>query len=670
MRLKHRLNSEVERKLSDAVFVGRLVKEDELSLTIMDEPVRYKDEFQDDIQFYIKCLSPIPDEVSAQFYYPNKIFTGSTQSKNNLKKFNDYIKYDRLPHFEKKDKVRELLHNKLIVFTLTARPEFLYVEILKIEDDIVPAKEYGIIPGPELRLDENKEDFEKKLVDKGRPFTLRMYPHIFEQPEFLFYEGTIYSVYLNTSPNPTTYTQDVSFNVTYKELNDKFYNMVDATIDSHIYFIDISKIMELRDLMHESDSSLSEKVVEAVLKLDEIAATELAEPIGIKKRPMSSSSSIKMTYKHNKEEIEFIKRLEENAKIKGLFYKQLDLSSFHISMKTNLLTIIGGMSGTGKSQLAQLYGETMGLEFGKNLVMIPVSPSYHEPNDILGYLNPTTGVYHESETGLVKLLLEAEQYPERMYMVIFDEMNLSQVEHWFSPFISLLELDEDKRFLSLFNENSHCINGKYKPKIKIGNNVIFVGTVNFDETTKSFSDRLLDRSNVISPNKMSFAESLAYDHGEKGKLETLDVYTTIYRKWATKDTQKGLKNLTVEEIHLLDELHNLLSSSDIQKGVSFRVALGIADFLTNIPATETGTLVIDRRDAFDLQLKQRVLTKINGIESYIEPLVGSQIDGDYNEGSITMLLKSEVGQKVSDFDQSIDTLKNKAKELMIYGFVN
>ena len=166
------------------------------------------------------------------------------------------------------------------------------------------------------------------------------------------------------------------------------------------------------------------------------------------------------------------------------------------------------MSGTGKSQLAKLYGETMGLQYGNELLMIPVSPSYHEPNDILGYLNPTTGVYYESETGLVDLLLKAQESPEQMFMVIFDEMNLSQVEHWFSPFISLLEVEEKNRYLNLFNENSYCVNPKYKSKIKIGDNVIFVGTVNFDETSKDFSDRLLDRTNVIVPTKMTFKESM------------------------------------------------------------------------------------------------------------------------------------------------------------------
>lgn len=669
MKLKRRINPEVVRKLKDAVFVGRLANENDFSGTPLGDPVYFKDEFQENIQFHIKCLSPIPEDVSKQFYFPNNIITGSTISNNNYRKLSEWMDYDRLHHFEKKEEVRNFLENKLIAFTFNVRTEIVYVELLQYENVLPSEQGYLMIPGPKLKLDEDKSDFENKMVDIRKPFILQHYPHIFELPEFIYFRGTIYQVSLNPSLNATTYSQKESEEVTYdSSIDDIFIDAVDMRIEDYLYFVQKDKILDIRDRVEEHGLSLSAK-----FELEKAREERIDQENSLVNEQSETTLASNVQVKYNKDEINFIKHLKDNARKRGLYFNDHDLYAFHISAKTNLLSIIGGMSGTGKSQLAKLYGETMGLQYGKELLMIPVSPSYHEPNDVLGYLNPTTGVYHESETGLVSLLLEAEESPERMFMVIFDEMNLSQVEHWFSPFISLLEIEEDDRYLTLFNENSYCVNNKYKAKVKIGNNIIFVGTVNFDETTKDFSDRLLDRTNVIVPTKLSFKQSLDILRSQSSdidQIDTLNIHTSIFRDdWVnTKQQNNSLSVLTESEITLLDEIHSILHEGDRQKGVSFRVALGISNFLANIPATEEEDLIIDRSVAFDMQLSQRILTKINGIASYVRPIVGHYENGEYILGSMANLLESAIGKKVSNFDISLNHLKSKAKELMLYGY--
>lgn len=666
MKLKQRINPDLERKLKDAVFVGRLVREEDLAGTLISEPVYFKDEFSEDLQFHIKCLSPIPEELSDNFYFPNKVITGGTRSPNNFRKLNEWINFDQMHHFEKKDKLLQFLENKLIVFNLSIVPGFIYAELLKVENISPSEKGYWLIPSPQLRLDEAKDEFEKKLVEQRRPFTLKHYPHIFESPEFIYYQGTLYKVSLNPSQNPTTYTQSEIEEVYYHPSIDSFFmKYVDARLDEHLYFIRLESLVDLRDEVEKNKRSLNSKIENAT-KLDNDTKEE-------EKELVNNQHKTQINSKYSKLEIEFIELLKKNAQRRGLYFNEEDLYAFHISAKTNLLSIIGGMSGTGKSQLAKLYGETMNLEYGKELLMIPVSPSYHEPNDVLGYLNPTTGVYHESETGLVSLLLEAEQTPEKMFMVIFDEMNLSQVEHWFSPFISLLEIEEENRYLTLFNKGSYCVNNKYKSQVRIGNNIIFVGTVNFDETTKDFSDRLLDRTNVITPTKLSFKQSLEIlrnQDEEDNQIESVDILTNVYRKnWVYTDEDiTRLSVLSEEEIEILDAIHELLHKGDLQKGVSFRVALGIARFLANIPVNKDGKPLIERSKAFDMQINQRILTKIKGLDSYVRPLVGAYSNGQYINGEIANLLTTDEAQLVSTFDISLKTLKSKAKELMLYGF--
>lgn len=666
MKLKSELHPETKRKLSDAVFVGRLAREDELFDTTFPSPVYYKDEWRNDIQFLIKCLSPIPEEVKFHFAHNNKLIIGSTVSLNNDRKLAEKIDMSRVPHFEYIDKITELLNNNLILFSLNskANASYVYAEILSIEDVTPSDKGYQLIPGPELRLNESISNYEIKLVETGRPIKLPKYPNLFEPPEIICYDQCLYHVALSSViNNPTQYFQLPGEEVKFLDMGEKWIDYVVLRINNYIYVVENEKYLELKDLIMDEGQLLAAKVETTQIK-NEVAVTaektiETAEQ-SLQEQNQETAFASEGFYRES--EITFLKRLKLRARRKRLFYNEIDLYTFHVSAKTNLITIIGGMSGTGKSRLAQLYGEVLGLQSGRQMRLIPVSPSYQEPHDVLGYLNPSTGVYHESETGLISLLREAEQHPEQLYMVIFDEMNLSQVEHWFSPFISLLEIDPEDRYLSLFSENSHCVNG-YPMRVKIGANIIFVGTVNLDETTKSFSDRMLDRTNVVIPQKLSLTEAIKNQKTQNQQEQnnddgqTVPVSTAQFRHEWLND-QDGLETFRFDEIQVLDQLHNYMQQRDSHKGVSFRVAMAIAKYLANIPADASGKLLISRSLAFDLQVKQRILTKIQGLESIVGELVEE----------LTEYFLSEEAQNVSTFDHSLKSLESKKKELMINGY--
>lgn len=670
MKLIRNLTPEDEYNMKKSMFAGRLVIDDELANTLIKAPVVFQDEMNEFIAFYIKCLSPIPKELEKYFQFPNKILTGSTRSYNNIHKIRQNIPdYDRLLPVDRKEKLKNELQNKLILFTLIQLNSYLFVEIVKIED-VYPKKNYALIPGPEIRLGENREDLESRILS-GSPIVLPQYPNVFNDPDFIFYDNFLYSNFsLKRSENPTTYYVTNPEDVKRMPITSNFIEMIEARSNDYLYFIDDELMAVLRDEVNIYGKHLIQAVPA------DMGKKEIETDQSMTENHENGDSIDTVTEPHNfhyhEEEIKFIEQLEENAKSRGLYYDVKDLYNFHISVKTNLLTIIGGMSGTGKTQLAQLYGETLGLKFGKELLVIPVSPSYHEPNDVLGYLNPTSGIYHESETGLVRLLLEAEKNPEKLYMVIFDEMNLSQIEHWFSPFISLLELEVEKRQLSLFSENSYSVNEKYKAKVNIGENLIFAGTVNFDETTKNFSDRLLDRVNVVIPNKLRFKDVIEKYQAKDpaNTFKHFDINSNLFRgEWISVKNDE-LENLTEGEIRILDQLHEKLQENDVQKGVSFRVARRIANYLGNIPTYPTGKEIIPRHEAFDIQIKQRILSKINGLESSIGNLVGNYHGDQYEEGIIVSLLQSPESQQIASFKQSIELLKNKAKELMRNGFAN
>lgn len=377
----------------------------------------------------------------------------------------------------------------------------------------------------------------------------------------------------------------------------------------------------------------------------------------------------------NNSESDFLESLTQYTLNKGLTYTEKDLINFHICMKTNLLNILSGMTGTGKSQLARAYSAMLNLSIeNENLLFMPISPNYTEPTDVLGYLNNINGIYVSAESGLLDFLIKASQNQEKMFVVIFDEMNLAQVEHWFSTFLALLEVDENERFLQLYSKNARCINdNQYPHKIKIGQNLRFIGTMNIDETTKEISDRLLDRANFITLNKVKFKDFIdrvqSVDKSKINYKKNICTRLDEYYEWVNQEVNTLV--LDDEELRLFDNIHELIIKYDSQKGVSFRVLKKINLYLKNIPM-HNGNLMIDRCEAIDLQLKQRVITKLKGTNKQFGSLIGNY---DYKNNIIVNselldLLNDENFIKISDFRETKNEILRKSKDLTNYGFTN
>lgn len=347
----------------------------------------------------------------------------------------------------------------------------------------------------------------------------------------------------------------------------------------------------------------------------------------------------------------------------NLSFSKDDIYNFHTCLATNMLTILAGMSGTGKSRLLLKYAEFFNMKEEDNtLLFIPVSPSYNEPSDILGFLHPNTNNYIPSETGLVEFLKHACDNPSSMHMVIFDEMNLSQIEYWFSPFISILECDSNERTLKLYNKNLECKNKNIFPaEIKILDNVIFVGTINLDETTKNISDRLLDRSFIINLQKESFVEFNKEQRLQRGRkmpyCYDCDVYSLLHQSYNDEENESYIISFSNSELSFLDEVNLLLQKVDKQKGVSFRAVKNIASYLNNKP------IDFERNKAFDYAFKQTVMKKINGSIELLDSLLISRDEKD----SLFIECLNKYSQ-VSDFKYTRQEIENKVLELKKYGY--
>ncbi|PWX25139.1 ATPase, partial [Clostridium perfringens] len=96
-------------------------------------------------------------------------------------------------------------------------------------------------------------------------------------------------------------------------------------------------------------------------------------------------------------------------------------------------------------------------------------------------IDSINNIYRPGDSRFIDTLIEASNNKENIYIICLDEMNLARVEHYFSQILSVLELDRDDRILKLYNEELEGTiknSNKYKANIKIGNNILLVGTVN------------------------------------------------------------------------------------------------------------------------------------------------------------------------------------------------
>ena len=176
-----------------------------------------------------------------------------------------------------------------------------------------------------------------------------------------------------------------------------------------------------------------------------------------------------------------------------LYYDIEDIRKFISGMAVSHLLILQGMSGTGKTSLAHAFGA-----FTDNAsTVIPVQPMWKERTDLVGYYNEFTKRFNE--TLLLEKMYEAN-YSKDMYVTVLDEMNIARVEYYFAEFLSLLELpNADERYLDVVSDKWESDPKQFRDgRIKLPENMWFIGTANNDDSTFAISDKVYDRAMIMT----------------------------------------------------------------------------------------------------------------------------------------------------------------------------
>jgi len=321
-----------------------------------------------------------------------------------------------------------------------------------------------------------------------------------------------------------------------------------------------------------------------------------------------------------------MKTLVNYFQYKGFYFDQALITAFYSALKTKGFVILSGLTGTGKTKLAQLFAELLcpncfkkksreentqnsqdeqNTQVAQNSyenlnqskcthLFLPVRPDWRDSKALLGYYNPLTEKYEK--TPLLDFILDAiNNYNDAInnkkddvnpYFIILDEMNLSHVEYYFADFLSVLEPGRDENYWTKETIKLHNIDknesesidrkedtGKKEetipiPKeIKLPPNLYIIGSVNIDETTYMFSPKVLDRAFTIEFREVNFEKYL------EGLKKGNDI---------SKDKLEELRNALLEDLSNGGKFCTAIADKDEVKSAINELSKAIKDELINL----------------------------------------------------------------------------------------
>lgn len=246
--------------------------------------------------------------------------------------------------------------------------------------------------------------------------------------------------------------------------------------------------------------------------------------------------------------------------LKGLVNERFQIKKVHSIVKNGLLNdtyrsyitaikskpflLLAGISGTGKSrivrELARACWEEGSEEYKaqkpKNFEMIQVKPNWHDSSELLGYVSRVSGEPVYVIEDFLKFVVKAWENLDVPHFLCLDEMNLAPVEQYFAEYLSVIESRKNingeivtdaiiekasewyPELISRLTENEGLRKQFEIIGITIPQNLIVVGTVNMDETTFSFSRKVLDRAMTIEMNEVYLEGGLDKKYESIGKL--------------------------------------------------------------------------------------------------------------------------------------------------------
>lgn len=325
------------------------------------------------------------------------------------------------------------------------------------------------------------------------------------------------------------------------------------------------------------------------------------------------------------------------------------------AIKSKPFLLLAGISGTGKSRIVRelaracwnVDSDEYQAQKPRNFEMVQVKPNWHDSNELIGYVSRIDGVRYVVGPFL-KFMVKAIQDPETPYFLCLDEMNLAPVEQYFAEYLSVVEsrkrqddgtiitdpivdysnTEEYKSLIDQLFPDDDELRKEYLTedggkRLSIPQNLIVVGTVNMDETTFSFSRKVLDRAMTIEMNEVNLNGGLNTRHEKIGKLGAAELIGTAVEGVDVYGTYKDVCDTAINYLQKVNER---------LEGTPFKIAYRTRnEFLLYVVNNLPYNKDIDGDELDEEYVIARALDEITNMK------ILSRIEGDESKVSETFL---------------------------------
>ena len=404
-----------------------------------------------------------------------------------------------------------------------------------------------------------------------------------------------------------------------------------------------------RDTEKQNVSYLKQTIEELTEELNQrkaISREDMLRPIQVPPLMLNDVQADKdpddLADEHN-----WLEHIRVQSKKSGIHFNERQLMAYHTSLKIgewSPLVVLSGVSGTGKSELPKQYAIHGGMQF----LSVPVKPDWDSPASLFGYYNSIENKFEATE--LIRALYQMQRnkktpWSDSMLMVLLDEMNLAHPEQYFADLLSKFEesrnTDRDPSYEIALGA------GERPEMLNIGRNVLWTGTMNEDETTKGLSDKVIDRSMLITfpcPKELYGRNT---NKLEKPQLTLSHAHWELWKQSALHSEDDRIIDLINDRKKMIEQIN--IEMSEMGRNLGHRVWQSIQNYILNYPLVIAagkcqGDMTDAVQQAFCDALAFKMMPKLRGLE----------VNG-YNERhleKIKQYLNEGASELSTDFDKA------------------
>lgn len=336
--------------------------------------------------------------------------------------------------------------------------------------------------------------------------------------------------------------------------------------------------------------------------------------------------------------------------------------SYITAIKSKPFLLLAGISGTGKSRIVRelaracwnVDSEEFNAQKPRNFEMVQVKPNWHDSSELIGYVSRVgeKPVYVAGD--FLKFVAKAWEEPDIPFFLCLDEMNLAPVEQYFAEYLSVVEsrkadsegnittdpiLKKSKedwyRVLTReLTDDDDLRNRFLEEGICIPPNLIVVGTVNMDETTFSFSRKVLDRAMTIEMNEVDLTGGLAQKYEKIGKLGAAELIGNAIEGVDIYSSYKGVCDKAIE---YLQKVNDKLESTPFK--VAYRTRNEVLLYVVN-------NLPYNKIEGDDESTYKEEFVIARALDEITNMKILSRIEGD--ESKVSQAFLDDLGKAIKD----------------------